>query len=165
PIASPPASPTLPATGVTAVQRGGGAAAQASAIVADNIWVGTGSPPTNTSPPTISGAAVRGSTLTASQGTWSGTTPITYANQWRRCDSAGANCADVAGATGSTYVLGSADVGATMRVAVTARNAVGTSSAVAAPTRVVTLPTASPPTNTAPPTITGTPTQGSTLTA
>ncbi len=158
-------SATLPATGFSSVQIGSGSASQAFAIVADNIWVGTGSPPTNTSPPPISGAAVLGSTLTASQGTWSGSTPITYANQWRRCDSAGANCADVAGATGSTYVLGSADVGATMRVAVTATNAVGTSSAVSAPTAVVTTTTASPPTNTAPPTITGTPTQGSTLTA
>jgi len=155
---------TLPATGFSSVQIGNETAAQAFAIVADNISVGWGSPPTNTSPPTISGNAVKGYTLTAGPGTWSGTAPITYTNQWRRCDGGGANCADVAGATGSTYVLGPADVGATMRVTVTATNAVGTSSAVSAATAVVAA-SASPPTNTALPTISGTPTQGSTLTA
>ena len=108
---------------------------------------------------------MQGSTLTANPGTWTGTTPITYTYQWRRCDSAGANCADVPGATASTYVLGSADLGATMRVAVTATNAVGTSSASSAPTALVSSTTASQPTNTAPPTVSGTPTQGSTLTA
>ena len=39
---------------------------------------------------------------------------------------AGANCADIAGATGSTYTLSAADVGATIRVVVTATNAAGT---------------------------------------
>jgi hypothetical protein len=155
---------TLPATGFSSVQIGNETAAQAFAIVADNISVGAGSPPTNTSAPTISGNAVKGSTLTAGPGTWSGTAPITYTYQWQRCDGAGANCADVGGATGSTYVLGSADVGATMRVTVTATNAVGTSSAVSAATAVVAA-SASSPINTAPPTISGTPTQGSTLTA
>ena len=37
--------------------------------------------------------------------------PYTY--QWRRCDASGANCADIAGATGATYALGTADVGST----------------------------------------------------
>ena len=121
-------------------------------------------PPSNTSPPVISGTAQAGQTLTASTGTWSGTTPISYAYQWRRCDSAGANCADVAGATASGYSVVSADVGSTLRVAVTGSNSAGSSTATSTATGVVTAaPT--PPSNTSPPTISGTAQAGQTLTA
>ena len=100
-------------------------------------------PPTNTSPPTISGSPYAGQTLTASSGTWSGSTPLTYTYQWRRCDSGGANCADVLGATATTYTLASNDVGSTMRVAVTADNSAlvggGSATALSAQTAVVTL--------------------------
>ena len=81
--------------------------------------------PTNTSLPTISGTAQKGSTLTAGSGSWSGTTPISFAYAWKRCDSAGANCSTISGATSSTYVLGSSDVSKRIRVQVTASNADG----------------------------------------
>src|SRR6185312_9685008 len=68
-------------------------------------------PPVNTVAPAISGTARDGSTLSVTQGTWTGTPSVTYAYQWRRCDSAGANCADIAGATAATYALTSSDVG------------------------------------------------------
>jgi hypothetical protein len=94
--------------------------------------------PVNTSPPTISGTATKGQTLVAGTGSWSGTTPISFAFQWRRCDSAGANCTSIAAATNTTYVLQSADVGSRLRVLVTASNADGTASALPDATAVVT---------------------------
>lgn len=93
--------------------------------------------PRNTTPPTISGTPQVGQTLTANNGTWVGQQPLTFTYRWRRCDSNGANCSDIGGATAKTYVLTSADQGTTLRVRVTARNEAGTASATSAPTGVV----------------------------
>jgi outer membrane protein OmpA-like peptidoglycan-associated protein len=90
---------------------------------------------------------VSGQTLTATTGTWSGSTPISYSYQWQRCTSA--TCSAIASATGSIYTVSDADVGDTLQVAVTASNASlpgGTSaSADSQPTAPVS-PTPSPPT-------------------
>jgi predicted actin-binding protein len=82
--------------------------------------------PTNISPPTISGTAQQGQTLTLSPGSWT-ESPTSYSYQWQRCDSTGANCAAISGAIASAYTLAGADVGATARVTVTASNAAGPS--------------------------------------
>lgn len=93
--------------------------------------------PASTSAPTVSGTAQQGQTLTASPGTWTNT-PTAYAYQWQHCDASGANCTDVAGASGSTYAVTAADVGSTLRVNVTASNGVGASQpAASAATAVV----------------------------
>jgi hypothetical protein len=89
------------------------------------------------SPPLVTGTSQQGQTLTASTGTW-GDTPTSYAYQWQRCDGAGANCVDIAGATASTYAVGSGDVGATLRVNVTATNRFGSAAAPSAVTAAVT---------------------------
>jgi hypothetical protein len=94
------------------------------------------SAPVNSSPPSISGTPQAGLTLSASTGTWSGS-PTSYGYQWKRCDSAGANCASISGATGSSYLLASGDVGATMRVVASATNVGGTTSATSAQTAAV----------------------------
>jgi hypothetical protein len=70
-------------------------------------------------------------------GTWVGQQPLTFTYAWRRCDSNGANCSNIGGATAKTYVLTSADQGTTLRVRVTARNVAGSASATSAPTAVV----------------------------
>jgi predicted phosphodiesterase len=54
---------------------------------------------------------------------------VSYGFQWRRCDGAGAACADISGETGAGYRLVPADVGQTVRVIVTATNADGTGTA------------------------------------
>lgn len=92
--------------------------------------------PSNTAPPAIAGSPAQGQTLTAATGTWAGS-PSSYAYQWRRCDSSGGACADLADATGQDYVPGAADVGSTLRVSVTAANLAGSASAVSAPTGVI----------------------------
>ena len=82
-------------------------------------------------------AMAQGESLSGSPGTWTGTQPISYAYQWRRCDSTGAGCADIAGATGQTYTLVGADVGSTLRLAVSASNSVGSATATSDQTAVV----------------------------
>ena len=82
-------------------------------------------PPVPLTRPVVSGTATDGQTLTTTDGTWSGTPPITNTYQWRRCDAAGANCTDIAGATQQTYTLTPADIGATIRSRVYATNATG----------------------------------------
>ena len=96
-----------------------------------------GTAPTNTSPPTISGSADEGHTLTIKSGVWSGSTPIDHSYRWRRCGSAGTGCVDIAAATATTYTLTAADVGHTIRVRDTATNTYGTGSVDSAATAVV----------------------------
>ncbi len=120
-----------------------------------------GSTPVNTSLPTISGTVKQGQTLSASNGSWTGS-PTAYAYRWDRCTASGAICADIGGATSSSYVLALGDVGSTIRVVVTASNSHGSASATSSQTAVV---TGLPPANTSLPTISGTVTQGHTLTA
>jgi hypothetical protein len=130
----------------------------AAVAVASTAGARALTPPANTSPPTISGTAKQGETLTASSGSWSGTTPISYSYQWKRCDASGGNCSDRS--TGQTYGLKSGDVGHRMRVSVTATNSDGSSSALSSPTAVV---AGLAPVNTSPPKLSGTARDGETL--
>jgi hypothetical protein len=121
------------------------AAAAASALTALGAVAGLAEAqaqvaPTNTTPPTISGTARDGDTLTADEGSWSGDDPMTFTFQWQRCDVNGLNCTDLAGATGWTYDVQTPDVGNRLRVRVTARNATGSTAATSQPTAQVTPP-------------------------
>ncbi len=85
--------------------------------------------PSNTVIPTISGSTTVGSTLTESDGTWLGSPSPTFAYQWLRSGT------PIGGATASTYLLVTADLGSQIRVQVTGTNstgfATGTSNATA----------------------------------
>jgi hypothetical protein len=93
--------------------------------------------PTLQTAPTISGTPEQGQTLTATSGSWSSSSSVTYRYQWRRCNSSGAGCSNIGGADNSTYQVKAADVGHTLRVRVTARNTDGSSQADSNPTAVV----------------------------
>src|SRR5919204_4778886 len=130
--------------------------------------------PVVVTPPAIDGAAVEGSSLSATPGVWTGSDPLAYAYQWQFCDAA-LSCTDVAGETTSAFTIPSGAAGSLVRVLVTATDALGASSGSPSHPLAVTAPSASvvpasppaipvPPTSVAAPVITGDPTEGTTLT-
>jgi hypothetical protein len=91
--------------------------------------------PVNTVLPVISGAAMIGSTLTTTNGTWTGA-PTGYTYQWKR------NGTNIGGATANTYLLVFADLTTTITATVTATNGIGSTSATATGVGPVTNPPA-----------------------
>jgi hypothetical protein len=114
----------------------------------------TSSAPANTAAPVISGTATQGQTLTTTNGSWTNS-PTSFGYQWKR---AGTN---ISGATGSTYVLVSADIGNNITCTVTATNTSGSASATSNSLGPV---VSAVPSNTVAPSVSGSTTQGSTLT-
>jgi hypothetical protein len=116
--------------------------------------------------PSISGNTTEGQTLTETHGSWTNS-PTGYNYQWQDCDSVGAHCTSIPGATSQTYTLTASDVGHTIRVEEAAFNAGGPSTGAlsSAATAVVRAPAAPPtaPVSASPPVITGTAVVGRTL--
>ena len=124
----------------------------------------------NLAAPTITGSAAQGDVLTTSKGSWvtdpNPTDPTAFAYQWETCNSVGATCSVIAGATASTFRLVAADVGLTMRSIVSATDAAGSTSSTSSATNVVTVtPPPSAPVNTTAPTVSGTAQAGNALTS
>jgi hypothetical protein len=88
--------------------------------------------PVATAAPVFDAIVGPGATLTATTGTWTGS-PTSFAYQWRRCSPTTGACVDVAGATGTTYMLSAADSGSLIRLLVVATNASGSGGALSPP--------------------------------
>ena len=95
--------------------------------------------------PSVVGLPEAGKLLSALPGTWNGGKPLAFTYQWRQCDAAGANCADIPGATREKYRPTTDDVGQSIRVLVTAATATATRKADA-PATVAVSPAGTPPT-------------------
>lgn len=87
--------------------------------------------PTASSRPAVTGTLQVGQKLTATPGTWAGSGTISYAYQWYRCDTSGAHCSSIRGATRSTYTLVKKDVGRTIGLTVHAADSTGAADAYA----------------------------------
>ena len=83
--------------------------------------------------PDVEQTAQVGAQLHVTNGVWS-PTPTAFTYGWLRCNSSGASCASIAGATAATYTPVTADLGFTLRGAVTASGGPALSSE---PTQVV----------------------------
>ena len=116
-----------------------------------------GRTPVNTVAPVISGTNTFGSTLTTTNGTFTGTATLIYTYQWLRGGS------PIAGQTASTYVIGASDSLATITCEVTATNSYGFDSEVSNTITVANFA----PVNTVAPTVSpsGTQSTGTLITA
>ncbi|MEP6641480.1 MAG: beta-propeller fold lactonase family protein [Gaiellales bacterium] len=145
-------SPFAAGTGPRAVaySPGGGRLAVANTGVG-TVSVFTLSVPANSTPPSISGTAQQGETLSADPGSWTGS-PTSYTYQWQRCDDQAGNGAPIGAATSQTYTPTANDVATTLKVAVIARNAGGASTAsTSTPTPIITAtPTPATPSSATP---------------
>lgn len=112
------------------------------------------SSPMNLVAPALSGTPTIGQTLSCSDGTWSGTVPITFTYQWQN------NGSDIIGETNNSYVLVSGDYGDTITCNVTASNIAGSGTV---PSNSV-VATATAPVNTVAPVISGSNVVGQVLT-
>ncbi len=144
---------------VTATNSGGSSSASSAQTAVVQVL-----PPANTALPSISGSAVEGQELKATNGTWSGS-PTSFAYQWQDCNTAGASCTSISGATASSYTLASDDVGHTVRVQVSATNSGGSTAASSAASAVVEAPPPPPPVDLSLPIVEGSAVEGQALVA
>src|SRR5262249_34412396 len=138
---------------VTATNRDGSTSAVSSPTGA--VAAQAAQAPHAATQPRTSGSPIVGRALSAVPGTWTAAGGIRFSYRWRRCSSAGGDCADTSGRA-QAYTLSHDDLGHTLRVLVTARNGSGLASALSeATSQVAKLPSPPSPKNSAPPRIAG----------
>jgi hypothetical protein len=150
-------------SGLLAAGLAAGGGAQALATPGVVVAHAAGAP-VNTKQPDPSGIAKEGNTVSVSNGTWTGTEPITYSYQWQRCNPKTGRCSNEPHPSGQSYQIVSADVGFALRAVVTASNSAGRSSVRSNLTSVVAA-RGQPPVARTLPAIAGTPSVGQTLIA
>lgn len=121
---------------VTAQATGGSVTSTSPPTVAVVAGGATAARPAATVSPTVTGTPEAGQSLSSSVGAWTGA-PSSFAYQWRRCSATGTQCVAIVGATGGTYTVAPADIGATISLVVTATGKGGSTSAAAPVTPVV----------------------------
>ena len=122
-------------------------------------------PPANTAYPVITLPVGRtapniGDTLSISNGIWTGSFPMTFTYQWKKCDSPTGSCFSIPGATRNTFTVTTDLYGMTIRAEVTAKNSAAAVAQNSESTKVV---SAIAPLSRATPQITGTVMVGQTL--
>lgn len=93
--------------------------------------------PLNTATSAIGGQMLVGQSLKVGTGTWSAVPNPTFGYQWRRCNTAGAECTNISGATSAIYTAVEGDINHKLRVLVTATNAQGSSSSFSSATETI----------------------------
>lgn len=92
-----------------------------SPVSSSAVTIGNSAPTSVAAPALTVAYAHVGYAIKAGPGTWDAPSPsLKY--QWQQCDSSGANCVDIAKATGSSYTPVVADVAKKLRVGVTPTN-------------------------------------------
>jgi prepilin-type N-terminal cleavage/methylation domain-containing protein len=120
-----------------------------------------GEPPSNSVLPTVPANPQDGQLVTASKGTWSGTSPLAYSYQWQVSPDGVNGWSSIAGATASSYrVPYGTYTGDYLRIRVIASNVAGPVTSYSTPSSAV---AAAPPSNTAAPSLSGTAQDGQTL--
>ncbi len=117
------------------------------------------SPPENVYPPSLSGHAVVGSTLSIGRGIWSAADELVRG--WQRCDAEGESCSTISAFHGEHYSPSVIDIGHTVRGTLTGLNGLGEQTVVTEPSEVVI--SATEPENLSAPEISGTPEVGQAL--
>jgi hypothetical protein len=118
----------------------------------------------STARPLVVGDPVQGKMLQVGTGAWS-PTPAKVTYSWLRCNGNGRLCSLIAGASGSTYTLDSADVGRSLVALVQASFGRTTQAALSTATRAAVAASVHGPTAVTGPTVAGTPLEGGQLTA
>jgi hypothetical protein len=127
------------AVAVSATNAGGTGAPASSAPTAAVLPL----PPTNSTPPTLTGTPRQGQVLTVTPGAWTSdpNNPTSITEQWQDCNALA--CTSIPGQNGTSYTVGAGDVGSSIQVVETAINAAAPSGVSATSGRTGTASTTS----------------------